>query len=78
VAATVAEDSDDCPADDLTPKDKAVLQVIDEMAVGSVLSNDQIAQAAGYANSGKLRTFMKTLAIAGRLKPHRYGWERVK
>ena len=69
---------EDDPADDLTPKQKAILQVIDEMKIGDVLSNEQVATNAGYSCSSDLRSFVKSVAMAGRLKPHRYGWERVK
>lgn len=71
----------DSPAFDapvLTPKQQAILQVIDEMGIGDVLSHDEIATRAGYANSSDLREYVQRLFEAGRLRADRRGWKRVK
>lgn len=62
----------------LTPKQQAILQVIDEMAIGDVLSHDEIATRAGYSNSSDLREYVQRLFEAGRLRTDRRGWKRVK
>lgn len=73
----VAKAIDD-PTDMMSPMQKAIIQVIDEMEIGELATNDDLAEKAGYANTGPLRSFVKSLAIAGRLKKQQYGWERVK
>lgn len=68
--------SPDVPA--LTPMEQAVVQVIEEMRPGTVLSFDEIASRSGFSNSDSLREFVrKVAAVGGRLvKAHR-GWERT-
>jgi hypothetical protein len=62
-----------------TPMKRAVVQAVDEMKVGEVVSYEKLARLAGFSNSGPLREFVKEYAEAGgRLEPHRQGWEKVK
>ena len=61
----------------LSPMESAVLEVIDGMRIGAVLSTQKIAELAGYAASGKLRDYLRELARSGRLKNATGGFERV-
>lgn len=63
--------------DGLTPMQAAVLQAIDEMAPGEVLSHAEIAERAGYPASGPLRKFVSDTALTGKLKRTSLGWEKV-
>jgi len=69
---------DDEPDHELTPKQSAILTVVDEMKVGEVLGYEAIASKAGYSASMDLRDFVRQLAMAGRLVKDRGGWKRVK
>jgi hypothetical protein len=71
-------ESPDMALPSLTPKQQAILQVVDEMAIGDVLSYDEIATLAGYSNSSDLREYVQRLFEAGRLSRDRRGWRRVK
>lgn len=63
----------------LTPMQRDVVQAIDEMLVGTVLSYAELADKAGCANSGPFRTFVKGYAEqSGRLEPHAKGWEKIR
>lgn len=55
------------PVSTLTEMQAAVLQVIDEATPGTVLTTDTIAAQSGYANTGKLREYIRSLVDAGRL-----------
>ncbi len=70
-------DRADDDAADLSPMKREVVQVVDEMGVGEVLSFEQIAEKAGYSNSDYLRVFVRSLETAGRLRRVRNGWEKV-
>jgi hypothetical protein len=59
----------DDPSANLTQMEAAVLEVVrDQMKPGESLSTDEIAKRAGYANSGALRSFLKSVASALKLK----------
>jgi hypothetical protein len=61
----------------LTPMQRDVLQVVDGMGRGEVMSFEQLATKAGWSNSDNLRVFVRSLADVGRLKPSRLGWEKI-
>jgi hypothetical protein len=63
--------------DPLTEMELAVLEVVDGMRVGAVVSTDEIARRSGFSNNGSMRDFLKSLAKAGRMKRVRHGYERV-
>ena len=62
----------------LTPKQSAILTVIDEMKVGEVLGYEGIASKAGYAASMDLRDLAQQLTMACRLVKKRHRWKGVK
>lgn len=72
------EDNEDPPEQSLTPKQSAILTVVDEMQIGEVLGYEAIAERAGYSASLDLRDFVRQLVIAGRLVKDRQGWKRAK
>ncbi len=65
----------------MTPMQRDVVQAIDEMMVGSVLSYTALAKKAGCANSGPFRDFVKRYAAeSGRIEAHEggRGWEKIE
>lgn len=62
---------------ELTDKQRAVLQVIDKMKVGDVLSTQEIARRSGYGNTGDLRNYLKILQVAGKLLGTNQGQKRL-
>lgn len=76
-------DEDDGPfaPERLTPMQQDVVQAIDEMPVGTVLSYAALADKAGCNNSGPFREFVKDYAKATRrIAPHPRGrgWEKIE
>lgn len=65
----------------LTPMQRDVVQAIDEMLVGTVLSYTALAKKAGCANSGPFRDFVKQYAAeTGRIEANDSGrgWEKIE
>ena len=61
----------------LTEMQSAVVTVIDKIPTGHVQTTYEIARAAGYSDSGKLRSFVKSLAVAGRLRRVHRRWQKI-
>jgi hypothetical protein len=68
----------DPPNAHTTPMQAAVLTVVNEMKVGEELSYDEIADKAGYANTGHLRAYLKELEATGRVRVQITGTTRLK
>jgi hypothetical protein len=68
---------DEDEATNLTEMQSAVVTVVDQIPTGHVRTTYEIARAAGYSDSGKLRSFVKSLAIAGRLRRVHRGWQKT-
>lgn len=68
---------DEGGADPVTDMQAAVIQAVNEMASGEVLTREQIADRAGYACNGKLKDFVALLAATGKLRRVHRGFERV-
>ena len=63
----------------LTPMQRDVVQAVDEMLVGTVLSYAELADKAGVGNGGRFREFVKQYAEGtGRLESTSKGWEKLK
>lgn len=62
---------------ELTERHRAILQVIEKMKVGDVLSTEEIAKRSGYANTGGLRNYLKILQASGRLLGTSQGQQKV-
>lgn len=68
---------DDEPGEQLTDMEAAVLEVIDGVSVGTVISTDEIARRSGFSNTDEMRKFLQLLAKSNRIRRVRYGYERV-
>lgn len=55
-------------ATELTERQQATIQVINEMAIGEVKTTQKLADDAGYSNTGAFRDFLKKIEADGRIK----------